>query len=239
MRPRTLTRFAGFVLLVALSTAPARAGVHFGLEAGLNESKATLTSEFGLPDPAYRSAWSAGLTLDVPLAPKLSIATGLRYLEYGERVTASIVSFTGGARFERHLVWRYLAVPAQLRVHPFSVPGLYVAAGPEAGYLLSAWHQDQIRVGSGIFQPPMAVRAARPQGQIFEDLGTFFADPHGAYSRWNLALAGALGCELPLAGHSARIEARYTHGLVDIAKSDTMKRLTRSLELLEIGRAHV
>ena len=44
-------------------------------------------------------------------------------------------------------------------------------------------------------------RAARPQGQIFEDVGTFFADPHGAYSRWNLALSGALGCEVPLAGH--------------------------------------
>ena len=89
MRAHALIRFAVLALLAALATTPARAGARFGLEAGLNESKATLDSEFGPPEPAYRPAWSARLTLDVQLAPRFSIATGLRYLEYGERVTVS------------------------------------------------------------------------------------------------------------------------------------------------------
>jgi hypothetical protein len=232
MRSRIPVIVAALVLLATPGAFSAQACVHAGLEAGLNQSKATLTSDIGLPEPGYRLAWSAGVTLDVPLAPRLMLATGLRYLEYGERVTASIVSFAGGARLERHLVWRYLAIPAQVRVHPFPVPGLYLAAGPEAGYLLTAWHQDHVWLTSGPERPPLDAAAARPQGEIFEEAGTFFADPHGAYSRWNLALSGALGCELPLGGHSGRIEARYTHGLVDIAKSAALERETRGFELL-------
>jgi hypothetical protein len=236
MRSRIPIIVAALVLLAAPGTFSAQACVHAGLEAGLNQSKATLTSDIGLPEPGYRPAWSAGVTLDVPLAPKLTLATGLRYLEYGEQVTASIASFDGGARFERHLVWRYLVIPAQVRVHLFPVPGLYLAAGPEAGYLLTTWHQDHVWLTSGPVLPPLDVAAARPQGEIFEEVGAFFADPHGAYSRWNLALSSALGCEVPLGGHSGRIEARYTHGLVDIAKSDVLKRSTRGFELLAGAR---
>jgi hypothetical protein len=61
----------------------AQARVRVGWEAGLNQSKVSwaLTPDVGLPEyePAYRPAWSAGVTLDVPLAPKLSLATGVRY----------------------------------------------------------------------------------------------------------------------------------------------------------------
>jgi hypothetical protein len=232
MRAHSILRSAAGVLLVAFTAAPARACVRFGLEAGLNEAKVTRVTEFSMPGPAYRPAWSAGLTLDVPLTAKIALATGLRYVEYGEPLAISIVSVDGGASFERHLVWRYLAVPARVRVRPFPLPGLYLAAGPEAGYLLTAWHQDRFTSAPVPMSSPPEIAAVRPQSGIFEDVGSFFADPRGAYSRWNLALSGALGWEVPLAGHSAHVEARYTHGLLDIAKSETVKRSTRGLELL-------
>ena len=135
MRSRVPVIVAALFLLAALDACSAQACVHVGLETGLNQSKATLTSDIGLPEPGYRPAWSAGVTLDLPASPRLSFATGLRYLEYGERLAASIVSFDGGPRFERHMVWRYLAVPAHVRLHPFPARGVYLAAGPEAGFL--------------------------------------------------------------------------------------------------------
>lgn len=72
----------------------------------------------------------------------------------------------------------------------------------------------------------------RPAGAIFKDVGTFFSDPKGAYSHRNLALSGSLGCEFPFAGHTWIVETRYTHGHMDIAKSDALKRSTCGIELL-------
>jgi hypothetical protein len=232
MRASALVRSAGFTLLLGLVPAAAHASPRPGVEFGLNESETTIRADFAPPDPGYHAAWSAGLTLDVPLAPRLSVATGLRYLEYGERVTASIVSYTGGARFERHLVWRRLAVPAQLRVRPLAARGVYLAGGPEASYLLTAWHQDWVALTSGPVRATSGAALARPAGEIYEETGTFFADPNGVYSRWDLALAGGAGCEFPLLGHSGRIEGRYTHGLLDISKRDGLERHTRAFELL-------
>lgn len=232
MRAATLVRPAALTLLIGLVAAAAHAGPRLGVELGFNESETTIQADFAPPDPGYHAAWSAGLTLDLPLAPRLSLATGLRYLEYGERVTASIVSYTGGARFERHLVWRRLAVPARLRVRPFPARGVYLAGGPEASYLLTAWHQDHVALTSGPVRAEPVAALARPAGEIYEEAGTFFADPSGVYSRWDLALAGGAGCEFPLLGHEGRVEGRYTHGLLDISKRDGLERRTRAFELL-------
>ena len=223
----------GLALLASLDVLAARAGVRVGLEAGLNQSKASLSTDLNLPDfePAYRPAWSAGATLDVPCSARLSLAAGLRYVEYGDLDVATLVTIGGGARYERHLVWRYLSVPVQVRLRPFPARGVFLGFGPDVGYLLTTWHQDDFRVSPSP-GPSRAGAAARPAGQIFEDVGTFFADPRGAYSRWNLALAGGGGCEFPLARHTGIIEARYTHGLVDIARSQVLKRSTRGIELL-------
>ena len=234
MRSRVRVFLAALALLASFDALTARACMRVGLEAGLNQSKASLATELGLPDlePAYRPAWSAGVTLDVPLASRFSLESGLRYIEYGDVLVASIVSTGGGARFERHLVWRYLAIPAQVRMRPFPARALFVGLGSEAGYLLAVWHHDDFTISGAPRRSGAEAGAARPTGQILEDVGTFFSDPRDAYSRWNLALSGSIGCEFPLAGHTGVVEARYTHGLADIAKSDALERSTRGFELL-------
>jgi hypothetical protein len=233
MRMHIAVVLAGLAQLAGLAAAPVSACVHLGLEAGLNESKATLHSDLGFPpEPGYRPAWSAGLMLDAPLTPRLSLATGLRYIEYGEQIRISFVTTGGGARFERHLIWRYLAVPLQARLRPFAARGLYLAAGPEAGYLLTVWHQDQIWAAPSPFQSTVATRADGPASTIFEQLGTFDAGARGDYSSMNLAFAGALGWEFPLGRHTGLAEARYTHGFTDIAKAQGIERYTRGLELM-------
>ncbi len=230
MRTHVLRCIALLAFAAALA-APARADVHFGIEGGIHATKATSASTgTGLPDPPFRTTWSGGVTADLPVAARVSLATGLRYVEYGERVTVSLVSSTTRVTLERHLVWRYLAVPMLAHVYPFAAHGPYLAAGFEAAYLLDAWHQDGLQIVEGIFSP--AIPAARPQGQIFEQVGPFFGDPHRAYGHGNLMLAAGAGWEFPVAGHSGRLEGRYSHGLVDIARSSGYERYTRGIALL-------
>jgi hypothetical protein len=236
MRASALVLVASVLLaLTASAISPARASVRFGLEGGINASKATFSwpddPRGTPPDPAYRAAWSGGLTAELPVAPRASLVTGLRYLEYGERTSVSIVSVSGGGTFERHLVWRYLAVPVLARVRPFPVRGPFLTAGFEVGYLLDAWSQDRAEVAAGPFAPERSA-AARPSSTIYESFGTFFGDPHGMYAHGNGTLVAGAGWELPPGGHAARIEGRYEHGLSDIATANGAERYTRAFELL-------
>lgn len=232
MSMRSVVITASIVILSCSLVTGAQARVRLGLEAGLNQAKATWAIDPDILDldTDYRPAWSAGVALDVPLASQLSIGSGLRYIEYGDRMEVGIVSVGGGAHFERHWAWRYLALPVHLRFRPAAARGFFVGAGPEVGYLLTVWHQEDVTNRGA----PFAVNrpAAGPAANIFEDVGTFFSDPRGAYRPWNLALSGGVGYEFPLAGHTGIVEARYAHGLLDIARSDQLKRQTRGFEAL-------
>jgi hypothetical protein len=223
---------ASLVILSCSLVTGAHARVRLGFEAGLNQAKATWAIDPNILDldTDYRPAWSAGLALDVPLAPQLSIGAGLRYIEYGEQAEVDIVSIAGGAHYERHWTWRYVAIPVHLRFRPAFARGFFVGAGPEVGYLLTMRHEESVTVW-GI--PVTAGRpAAGPAATIFEDVGTFFSDPRGAYRPWNLALSGGVGYEFPFVGHKGIVEARYAHGLLDIARSDRLESQTRGFEAL-------
>ncbi|HVP14374.1 MAG TPA: porin family protein [Terriglobales bacterium] len=227
MKSHIVLRFVlGLALLCGLATG-ARARARVGLEAGLNEARATVSpGSFGL-DPGYRPAWSGGVILDIPIRSRLSIEAGARYLGYDEKTTADFISKGGGASFWRHLRLGYLSVPVQLRVH--TARGFFLGAGPEVGYLLSTWHED----GGTVAAPFSASRrAAQPTSTIIEDVGTFFSDPKGMYRPWNVSLSGGLGYEFPLHGHAAILEARYARGLTDVARSDQLDRQTRGYEAL-------
>ena len=220
-----------------------RARARVGLEAGLNQSKVSWAPSQDVgpagSGPGYRPAWSAGVTLDVPLASKLSLATGLRYIEYGALIEYGPVYMTtvyqpdGGAayRLDYHQTWSYLALPIQLRMRPFPAKGVFLGLGPEVGCLLAVRHRLDV-TGSDGPAPLQRVETAvtRPAAMIFEKVGTL--DGTGSYSRWNLALSCGAGCEFPYAGHIGLVEARYGHGLVDIASNVTLIRETRGFEFL-------
>jgi hypothetical protein len=229
MRVRTMLLRTLALALAFLAAAPARARVDPGVEAGLAASKVTFEAG-GVPaDPDYGTTWSAGVTLDAPVAKRVTLASALRYVEYGEITSASFPTTGGSVRFQRHLVWRYLALPLMVRVRPLATAGVYLAGGFEGGYLLTVWHQAEVRTEGGT----MPVSAAQQSdGRIFEGMGTFFADPNGAYSHGDLAVLGAAGWEFPSAVGHVRVEARYNHGLVDIASAGGLERQTRAFELL-------
>jgi hypothetical protein len=114
-------------------------------------------------------------------------------------------------------------------VRPVPGRGVFIGLGPEAGYLLSAWAHDDVTVRNTTL-PLQHVEAAvaQPTARIFELQGHAKQD----YTPWTLMLSGSVGYEIPLDNHVGLVEARYTHGLVDIAKADWVKRSTRGFELL-------
>jgi len=244
MHLRIITVVVALASLAGFVPAMAGTGVRFGAEGGINHAMATCVwaeNPFDL-HPKLAPAWSAGATLDVPLGRRLSLATGARYIEYGDRWDLTF----GDAyqpdpdvpamqtTFKHHLVWRYVAVPALLRFRPIASRGLFVEAGPEVGYLIMAATRSTI-TGLGAFVPfaggvEASRRRARPAAAIFERVGTY--DATHAFQRWNLSMAGGAGYEFPLRGHTGLVELRYTHGLTDIAKSSDLVRRTRGLELL-------
>jgi hypothetical protein len=67
--------------------------------------------------------------------------------------------------------------------------------------------------------------------RIFEKVGTF--DGLTRYHRrWNLSACASIGFEFPLGRRLGEAQFRYTHGVVDIAKSSQLTRETRGLEML-------
>ncbi len=248
MRRSSLALFAIVALAAPGLVLPVQAAPRLspGVQLGLNVNEATshlADNPFGF-HPALTTAWSAGATLEVPVARRFSLASGLRYVEYGDRQEVSFaIGLDPGVSttltFKSRMAWRYVAVPVLLRFRPISSRGLFLEAGPEAGYLITvAARTDVTGLDSNPYVPtPVAFAArrpgARPAANIFEEVGTF--DSRGLvryYERFNVSLAGGAGWELPWRGHTAVVEARYTHGRTDIAKSSTLTRRTRGIELL-------
>ncbi len=232
-----LAAAAVLALTLPVSAAPKCSA---GVQLGLNENRATYDDIAFDYHPPLTSAWSAGVTLDVPIGRRFSLATGARYVEYGDRMDVTITSTAPSPQtitFKAHTTWRYVAVPVLVRFRPLASRGLFVEAGPEGGYLAGAGLTTSIEgitplvlANPGAAGPQGARTRVRPAAAIFEQVGTF--DALRPYQRWNFALAGGAGWEFPWRGHTALVEARYTHGLVDIAKSYILTRRTRGMELL-------
>jgi len=222
-----------FVLCAALdSVATAAPRVRIGVGGGLNLAQLTYQSDFLGFDPKYRPAWSAGLALDVPLGSRFSLGSGARYVEYRERDVFTFTDGSGGvfAWVETHDAYRYVAVPLQLRYRPMGRSGLFVAAGPEVGYLTSLWNELSVEYRSTAPGPGPA-RIARPMAQIFEQ-GPGSSERLASLRRWNVALTGGIGWELPVAGHAVAAGVQYTHGLTDLTRSPEIERQTRAIETL-------
>ncbi len=222
-----------WVMCAALgSAASAAPRVRMGVGGGLNLAQLTYQSDFFDIEPKYRPAWSAGLVLNARLGSRFSLATGARYIEYGDRITFTITDGSGGviSRLDSHDVYRYVAVPLHLRYHPMGRSGLFVAAGPEVSYLAGLW--NELRVSFPSYTPsPGPGKIARPMAQIFEQ-GPDTSGRLAWYRRWNFALAGGIGWELPAAGHALAAEVQYTNGLTDLTRSIEVKRQTRGIETL-------
>jgi hypothetical protein len=229
---RRLFVAAWVTLFACAAVTGAQARVRLGLEGGINQAMVTRPANELDLESRYRPAWSLGPVVVVPLGSRLSAAAGLRYIEYGDRFGFTLSDADGPVfSMSVHTVWKYLSLPAQVRIRPLAGRRLYLALGPEVGYLLEARSLEHLEFLRG-YALPAVQHAARPAANIFEDIGTFGPDQTRLYYRWNLALAGGLGYEFPVGPHAGLAEARYTHGLTDIARPGSLVRRTRGFEAL-------
>src|SRR2546422_588205 len=233
-------------LLIAMQVcvcgASASRAARVGVQGGIQGAGLTFRPDLLDHDLKFRPSWSAGIQWVVPVA-RLELETGVRYFEYGDRFDLAF-DVTGGPspeptesayQLSMHHVWRYVAVPALVRVRPVAARGLFVSLGPEVGYLLAVWHAEKLSAtggGSALASSRKSPASpAAPMARIFEEVGTF--DGLTRYQRrWNLSACAAIGFEFPVGRRLAEAQLRYTHGVVDVAKSHTLTRETRGLEML-------
>jgi opacity protein-like surface antigen len=108
--------------------------VTFGVKGGMNVS--SLSNGADLSDSKSKIGFNAGVFANIPIASSFSIQPEVIYNDLGSKVTRefSAVGNTYKADYSRNL--GYIAVPVMFQYN--ALPNLYLEAGPEFGFLVSA-----------------------------------------------------------------------------------------------------
>ncbi len=134
----------GILLLLILGTVseigPVRAqNIELGLEIGIGSASLSYdagppyTELIGIPewDTRPRLCYSILAFVQVPISKSLSLLSGLRLSQVGDKASHS------NSTYRREKRQQYLSVPIRIRYNLFDSP-IYVSAGPEFGYLIRA-----------------------------------------------------------------------------------------------------
>ncbi len=112
------------ILLTGFSFATAHAQLAFGVKAGANISNVTGSDATGTSSLV---GFNAGAYLKIPLPHRLFIQPELVYSGQGFKETS------GGVTTTQHI--NYLNIPVLVK---YSIGGVFIETGPQAGFLLSA-----------------------------------------------------------------------------------------------------
>lgn len=112
--------------------APSSTGsaVRFGVKAGMNVSSITKASD--LDDQGSKIGFNAGVFANIPVASSFSVQPELLYSQYGDKYDKVI----GGTKYSWARHHDYITIPVMAQYN--LLPNLYVEAGPEFGFLVSA-----------------------------------------------------------------------------------------------------
>ncbi len=173
-----------FALAVLLLLLAGQAHAQFGVKGGINE--AILTGRVG-EDATYKTYFHAGIFYQAHIIGPLSIQPEALYSLQGAQLKGIATNYTTRLN--------YIAVPILLKA---TFGPLYVEAGPQFGYLVSANEQGrvQVRGSSG--------------NVLFGNVDQASTDN---YKRGDFALCAGVGLNL---GHVVRVGGRFVAGLNDI-----------------------
>jgi hypothetical protein len=196
---RVLVRLTALVfgLALALGPATARGEVRPGIDFGPSVVWTAYDEKLPVWTTGDRIDFSGGVTGEVGLGPRFGLVSGLRYSGLGNHIDVEFPEGTGEAEIHQ----RYLVVPVWLRYDFPSLGGLFLQAGPEVGYLLSA------RVTS---EAPM------PGGAVLETDDSVTDD----MKRSNVSLSGGVGVRRSLGERSLEFVLRYSRGMTDVAEDE-------------------
>jgi len=177
-----------FVLAITLLLLASQAHAQFGIKGGVNQ--AVLSGRVG-EDATYKTYFHAGIFYELKLIGPLSIQPEALYSLQGSQLkgTSTITS----TDYKTQL--NYIQVPILLKA---TFGPLYVEAGPQFGYLVSANEEGRVQVRN-------------TSGQVaFRDVNQSATDN---YKRNDFALCAGVGVKL---GSVVRVGGRFTAGLNDI-----------------------
>lgn len=104
--------------------------VTFGVKGGMNVS--SLSKDEGLDDQKSKIGFNAGVFANIPIAESFSVQPEVLYSQYGSKADQTIF----GTKYSASTKLDYIAVPVMFQYN--LIPNLYVEAGPEFGFLVSA-----------------------------------------------------------------------------------------------------
>ncbi|SMO44946.1 Outer membrane protein beta-barrel domain-containing protein [Chryseobacterium rhizoplanae] len=104
--------------------------VAFGVKGGMNVS--SLSKDSGLDDQKSKIGFNAGVFANIPLASSFSVQPEVLYSQYGNKSDFT----TLGTKYSASTKLDYITVPVMFQYN--LIPDLYVEAGPEFGFMVSA-----------------------------------------------------------------------------------------------------
>ncbi|AZA54890.1 porin family protein [Chryseobacterium sp. G0201] len=181
--------------------------VTFGLKAGMNIS--SISKDGGLENQGSKIGFNAGAFANIPVAASFSIQPELLYSQYGDKYDQKVLGKT--LSFGRHL--DYIAIPVMVQYT--ALPNLYLEAGPEFGFLVSAKNKAKNESSNEVIAQ---------SGNYKDQLSGF-----------NLGLGIGAGYYFtPNIG----VTARYVAGLTDIAKNKVSGTDAIKNNVFQVGLAY-
>lgn len=162
-----------------------------GIKAGLNVS--SISQNGGLSDTSSKIGFNAGLFLNAPISNSFSIQPEVIYNDLGSKV-----NFGADNKNTYSTNLGYISVPVMLQFN--ATPNLYIEAGPEFSFLVSA--NSKVKDGNGNSGSLNWTDVAT------DNLNTF-----------NFGIGAGLGYHIT---NNISINARYTAGITNIGKDDTL-----------------
>lgn len=123
---------AGSLTFAQQTPAKSSSPVAFGVKAGMNVSSMSKDSE--LDDQKSKIGFNAGLFANIPIASSFSVQPEVLYSQYGSK--SDWRNPINDDRYSAATHLDYITVPVMLQYN--LIPNLYVEAGPEFGFMVSA-----------------------------------------------------------------------------------------------------
>lgn len=108
--------------------------ITFGVKGGMNVS--SLSNGADLSDSKSKIGFNAGVFANIPVASSFSIQPEVIYNDLGSKVTREYTVLGNKFKNESSTNLGYIAVPVMFQYN--ALPNLYLEAGPEFGFLVSA-----------------------------------------------------------------------------------------------------
>lgn len=181
--------------------------VRFGIKAGMNVS--SLSNDETLEDQGSKIGFNAGVFANIPIAESFSIQPEVLYSQYGDKYDYVVA----GNRYSYANHLDYITVPVMFQYN--FIPNLYVEAGPEFGFMVSAKNKAKNETNNDVLAE---------SGNYKDNFNTF-----------NVGIGLGAGYYFT---DNIGLTARYVAGVTDIAKDRPSGRDAVRNNVFQVGLAY-